>query len=268
MNSEQFNELLHQALAGNAKALRQWYQLVSTELIPQKNIKHALLLVESVLLEPQDQQRANALFLRASMHEYGQGGALDSLAASTLYGQAKALSHPLALEIDLDDLEEFNLFLKKIKKNKALKELFHAINQMKHYGIILAAQDAPKGKVIERHAEKLLSEVDFFILRSCKEEPTEEDIARFRLHFNQTLHEKDELISIHREQWKPIVVNIAMLISGIGLLALFLRVAKNWYNDIPMTFNNNCFFAQTNSQKLNNDIHFFIDALSADVFAT
>ncbi len=54
------------------------------------------------------------------------------------------------------------------------------------------------------------------------------------------LHLKDDDMAIHREQWKIIVANIAIALTGIGLIALGIQYALN----------KRCFFAHTQREQL------------------
>jgi hypothetical protein len=57
---------------------------------------------------------------------------------------------------------------------------------------------------------------DFF-----KAKPTERDFGKFKSEFLACLHSKDKEMSAYRIEWGTIVVNIAIALTGVGVLLIF-----------------------------------------------
>jgi len=118
----------------------------------------------------------------------------------------------------------------------------HALNQrldqLVAYGIYLLSCDVEKGKLAMLHGLALKKEVKNFF-----ERPTVEQTQRlpaFKTSFLIQLHSKDAHMGVHRDEWKVIVANIAIALTGFGFIALGIHYAAT----------GQCFFASTQRQKL------------------
>jgi hypothetical protein len=96
--------------------------------------------------------------------------------------------------------------------------LAHAIGEMFAHGLFVLNSDYEKGKEAMALAFSLKKELKTFF----ESEPQEREISKnqFKDSFLKTLHSKDKIMSSHRAQWKMIVVNIAIALTGVGLFAL------------------------------------------------
>ena len=118
----------------------------------------------------------------------------------------------------------------------------HALNQrldqLVAYGIYLLSCDVEKGKLAMLHGLDLKKELKNFF-----ELPTAEQVKglpAFKASFLTKLHSKDTQMAVHRDEWKVIVANIAIALTGLGLIALGIHYAVT----------GQCFFATTQRQKL------------------
>ncbi|CEG56855.1 J domain-containing protein [Legionella fallonii] len=120
----------------------------------------------------------------------------------------------------------------------ALHLLTHRLDQMIAHGVYLISQDVEKGKTALLLGLELKKDLKAFFERPLEEQ--KENLSLFKESFMHKLHAKDDEMAIHREQWKIIVVNIAIALTGIGLIALGIQYALN----------KRCFFAPTQREQL------------------
>jgi hypothetical protein len=137
-------------------------------------------------------------------------------------------------------------------KPTTIKSLFLKIKLMKDYGSTLSKIDERKGNAVILLAEQLENKASIF-KRLLQQKPIDpEKFAAFKEEFKTLLHSKDELMMEHREKWKPIVANILICFTGIGLLALSIKAGANIISSLylgrPITLNDSLFFATTKSQ--------------------
>ncbi len=154
-----------------------------------------------------------------------------------------------------------------LKIDANLATLFNQIHQMKTYGEVLSKSDDQKGSTVKELACKLTEELVVFITKSIKKLPTNEEVEQFKSEFSNLLHSEDEILTSHREIWKPIVVNIFIALTGIGFLALLIKAvikasSQSNQNKQELAFNDYFFFAKTNSQILNEQIEESLNGIS------
>lgn len=116
--------------------------------------------------------------------------------------------------------------------------LTHRLDQMIAHGVYLISQDVEKGKAALLLGLELKKELKDFFERSPEEQ--KENLNGFKASFMHKLHSKDDEMAIHRTQWRIIVTNIAIALTGIGLIALGIQYALN----------KQCFFAHTQREQL------------------
>ncbi|KTD78575.1 hypothetical protein [Legionella waltersii] len=139
-------------------------------------------------------------------------------------------------------------------KNKpaTIKSLFLKIQLMKVYGSTLSKIDEKKGEAVVLLAEELKRKAIEFNTLLDQKLIDHNQLAAFKEEFTKLLHSKDELMMEHREKWKPIVVNILICFTGIGLLALSIKAGANIFSSLylgrPITLNDSLFFATTKRQ--------------------
>ena len=135
----------------------------------------------------------------------------------------------------------------------ALRILFDSIFVMRDYGRQLADQDSAKSKVVHDLSDSLLDKVNSLYLRNPGKKITEEDINLFKQDFIRQLHSQDKLLQEHISLWKPIVANILIALTGVGLLAIIGKVVVEAVHahreQRSMSFNKALFFAKTTPQK-------------------
>lgn len=116
--------------------------------------------------------------------------------------------------------------------------LAHRINQMIAHGIYLLSEDVKKGKTALLLGLELRQELKSFSERSPVEQHN--NLSHFKQSFQEKLHSTDKDMAIHRSEWKFIVANIALALTGIGLIALGIHYA----------INKQCFFSKTQREQM------------------
>ena len=85
-----------------------------------------------------------------------------------------------------------------------------------NYGLQLKDQGASKGQIAIDLADKLNEMADNFFVQ----ESVQRNWAEFKQQFSTLLHSKDPEMSAYRVSWNTIVTNIAIALTGIGLLVI------------------------------------------------
>ncbi|CEG56989.1 hypothetical protein [Legionella fallonii] len=144
------------------------------------------------------------------------------------------------------------------KAKPEIAKLFNAIKNMENYGEKLLGIGADKGTTAISLAKELDKKLVDFLLKSSTTPPTQEQFEQFKADFKGALHDKDDVMHQHREQWKPIVANILLALSGIGLIAIIIKATAHVIdaslNKKQLSFNQAFFFAKTQSQELGDKI--------------
>lgn len=184
---------------------------------------------------------------RAQLTAYQQQANENKTLLTDLLGQAKSLSEEAGV-----------IKAKQHMKNHYFTAVIAKMSAMNSYGIKLTAQDNDKGRAVCALANSLNSKIDHFINTASNHNLDKDTLDEFVAGFKRTLHAQDDVMSTHRALWKPIVTNLMIAFSGIGLLAL---IAKNIYLAVqatrggePVSFNRALFFAKTNSEQQIQDI--------------
>lgn len=156
-------------------------------------------------------------------------------------------------------LKQCELIVKK-QQMKAIyfSTLIQHIMIMSQYGVVLAKEDKNKSQAVAGLVGKLNDLIDGFVERSSVQRTTAVDAAQFKRGFKKVLHEQDHVMNSHRHLWKPIVANLLIALTGIGLLALIGHAIYHavQHGGSP-TINHALFFAKTASQQ-------YIDNLDAE----
>jgi TPR repeat protein len=195
-----------------------------------------------------------AIYPRACMYRDGQGGPRDCKIAFLLFmACSKVIT---GINIDVDQLRSNYVFDLK-RNNQALADLYAQIDKMDAYGKELEKEDN-KGKMIHDHATALKQKLDLFLIQSFEKNLTQIQEEQFKSEFKEFLESKDEDMGSHRHVLKPIMLNILIALSGIGLVALIMRVAahaiSSYINNTKFSKNKAFFFAKTNTQQLVKEI--------------
>lgn len=93
-------------------------------------------------------------------------------------------------------------------------ELLQKIQAMQKYGVLLKDQNISKGQIIIDLANDLTIVTNQFF----DQEPEQRNFAEFEPRFSKLLHSKDQEMSAYRIAWGTIIANIAIALTGIGLL--------------------------------------------------
>jgi hypothetical protein len=224
----------------------------------------------------------SAMHNRAYMYEQGLGCKVNSSEAMRLYEKAANLGNTLAaITVGMMYLEGCNgevdykkglMFLKQyqqatgerlpldeihqkiisnIKKNKEIKKLYAAVDQMFHYGGYLNSE---KGDMVKEHAQNLKNRLDSFIIKIHEKDLSLQEENDFKVKFDRLVQKKDRAMGDHRAAWKPIVLNILIALSGVGFIALAAKLTahaiSSHRNKTLFSLNKAAFFAETHSQKL------------------
>lgn len=195
-----------------------------------------------------------AMVQRAEMYEQGLGGSVNYDEAISLYKMASDIDYPVA-KMRLELLEQQK---EELKKEGDLSPLFNEIDQMKKYGLQLKQGESSraKGNLVVELSEQLNHNLLNFLLELRNTMPSDtikERTAAFRQQFKELAHTQDQSLHQHRAIWKPIVANILLALSGIGLLALIGKAIAHTIDAAkekkPISLNRSVFFAETKSQK-------------------
>lgn len=168
-----------------------------------------------------------------------------ALATNPQTSLATLLEHAQAMNKEKSVIENKH----KIKYQYFGAVLLH-ISEMNRYGETLKNKGiGSKGNEVTKLAKTLETQIDEFIERASQKSVTREETQAFKSEFERALHAQDNLMNTHRTLWKPIVTNILIAFTGIGLLAL---IARGIYlavqgGELP-PLNHALFFARTNSE--------------------
>lgn len=103
------------------------------------------------------------------------------------------------------------------KKELAIRaEFFQKITAMSDYGVLLSKQDIEKGSLVIELADNLATMASQFFAQK----PQQRNFAEFELTFSALLHSKDQDMRAYRMSWGTITANIAIALTGIGLLLI------------------------------------------------
>ena len=134
--------------------------------------------------------------------------------------------------------------------NNQLLNLMSAIDDMEKYGRKLQEIDSSKGQELIDLGTKLKQKAKAFYESANH---TNNQLADFKRDFKQTLHSMDNAMAQHREEWKPILANILIALTGIGLIVQLIHAGTNvWVkeNQQQTVYTSDLlFFAKTQRQK-------------------
>jgi TPR repeat protein len=223
-----------------------------------------------------------AMFNRAWMHYNGKGGDVDYPKARALFEQASNLGYSPVMETlanmymkglggDRTYTQAFTLlkrhaqatgkvsplifFVYEVKNDAGVANLYTQIHKMAQYATI----NPDKEKTVRELAQALEEKLNSFLADCYKtitenKKVTPEKEAAFKSEFNQLLHSKDSEMAVHSQAWKPIIANILIALSGIGLVALIINIAaqaiSSHNKNTEFSKNKAFFFAQTQAEQL------------------
>ena len=123
-----------------------------------------------------------------------------------------------------------------------LKRLIKQLQVMHGYGLQLKPESPEKSVAAMTLSIELYKDLKDFYQNNLM--PSSEDKKKFRDDFHEKLHSQDELMSTHRKWWKVIVGNIAVALTGLGLIPLGISLLVRGHG----------FFNETKSQGIINDM--------------
>lgn len=145
----------------------------------------------------------------------------------------------------------------KINNSHAMRQhydnAYKKIAVMRRYGQSLLRTDHTKGAAVVKLSDALKEKLYSFVLSFRNETPP--DFVIFQREFKELLHSQDAAMDHHRHQWKPIVANILLALTGVGLIAIMIKAGiqainpKGNADDPNRTFNHSLFFAKTRTQE-------------------
>lgn len=103
------------------------------------------------------------------------------------------------------------------------KVLLYHLDKLVAHGLFLLSCDEEKGKQAMLFALDLKKELKWFFEKSPQEQQRLK--GQFKTFFITQLHACDQVMSVHRAQWKIILANILIACTGLGLVALGINVA-------------------------------------------
>ncbi len=154
--------------------------------------------------------------------------------------------------------EQLDQLILLIPGDPQIKNLCSKIERMEDYGNSLQShaqkpffkRDYDKGDASTKLAKELKSELGKFVIKLEEKKPdgkmNDDEIKQFTKRFIKLLHSKDEEMKKHRKAWKPIVANIFLAFTGIGLIAIALKAISARIKK-DNSLNGSLFFTQTKS---------------------
>jgi ankyrin repeat protein len=150
--------------------------------------------------------------------------------------------------------------------NIHVKNIYSQIGILKNYGVYLSNQSSDKGHQIIVLSDCLKEMMDLFNTTSQEQPYNEKNLFKLKNDFKILLNSKNDVMKKHRSIWKPIVANILISLTGIGLLAIIFHAAISAAilrkNNKEYSLNNALFFGKTASENKIEDIEKAIESLS------
>lgn len=133
-------------------------------------------------------------------------------------------------------------YLKKF--DPAVQALYESVHELANHGASLTDADRDRGAAAIALATDLEKLADEFFTKSINKVPSKDVVDTFKTEFTLLAYSEEELLGRHQAVWKPILANILLALTSIGLLFIALRaiVYLIEINDIKNTSINNMFF--------------------------
>lgn len=106
---------------------------------------------------------------------------------------------------------------------KVKSELFDKICKMEEYGNRLREKDRTKAN----EAIELSEELERFARAYFENPKPTSTFEEFKGSFLELLHSKDAIMNKHRALWRPIVLNIVIALTGVGLFVLAGKLVQS-----------------------------------------
>lgn len=139
-----------------------------------------------------------------------------------------------------------------------VEALMHAVDAMKVYGLTLPDIER---KVVVDLSDALIEKLNHFIVTNQYEVPTAQHFALFETEFNKLTHSKDNEMKQHRHVWFPILLNIGIALTGVGLVLIGVQLVTS-----KLCTGHACFFFEKTKRQDNIDaVQQSMNELSAHV---
>lgn len=157
---------------------------------------------------------------------------------------ADYLNEQASLEPRLAHDHAFNI-MKQFKRShpqyfKAMCDVYNQVLHMKH----VISDDDKAGQNYHQLADKLKYDLDRFVIAHPDTMPTKKAYKQFKDNFIARLHSEDDLNSVHRAAWKPIVLNVLIGLATLGI-AIGVKALHSKLSTGRCTF----FFNETRRQE-------------------
>lgn len=171
----------------------------------------------------------------------------------------------------MDDVTETNQpQLPAIPKNNSAEEsqytlelsfLLDSINKMKDYAVTLPN---PHQTIALNLSNDLIDELNEFIFIHQNKAPLPEDFIEFQKSFTKLLHGKDTDMGTHRAAYVPILMNIGIALTGVGLAVIALQLITSKLSTGKASF----FFEKTHREVLRDQIEDNVDKVDISCIKT
>jgi len=164
----------------------------------------------------------------------------------------------LELQSLLVNLKALALTLDHLKNNEpTIKTLYQSIEALRDHAASFTDIDMDRGAAATGLAAALEKMADDFFTRTLQGTPSKEQYEAFEKELTELAYSEDELMGRHRAAWKPILANIVLALTGIGLLFMAMRavVTLVMADDITkVSINRMFFFGTTQLQNCTSDV--------------
>lgn len=107
---------------------------------------------------------------------------------------------------------------------ESLDQLILQVNALKSYANGEPAFNQNEKECVSRLADELLE-----LTKKANHITSERQLATFKKEFKQKLHSHDALMNKHFKIWKPLIANILVALTGLGLVVLAIRLMYTKY---------------------------------------
>lgn len=127
----------------------------------------------------------------------------------------------------------------------AIAQLYAALDAMQKHGETLVKEDKALGTATKKLSADLLTEANALLKGPLNQ--LQKNWATFDTKFRATLHRHDDdaVMSNHRTAWKPILGNILIALTGIGLIVIGIKCAVSACSKQGFSWHHGLFGATT-----------------------
>ncbi|MFW2569744.1 hypothetical protein [Legionella sp. 29fVS95] len=111
---------------------------------------------------------------------------------------------------------------------KAIEQLYTEIEGIEQYGLKVSGLTDEQRKTILELAQSLRTKVDTFIISNQGRELTRQAVESFQTEFMHLAHTQDELMSKHASWWRPVLFNMFVAVTTLGIVVGLQLAASKW----------------------------------------